>query len=97
MRGALDVALRGAPPGGPKGGKGSVQSMEEGIKLKRTDEHLPIIDKPFVADAVVLDGVGEELSNMRIARLPQHQRALDGTKHVALLGPPVGGEGGSSG
>ena len=24
---------------------------------------------------------------MRIARLPQHQRALDGAKHVALLSP----------
>ena len=31
---------------------------------------------------------------MRVARLPQDQRALDGAKHVTLLGPPVGGEGG---
>ena len=30
---------------------------------------------------------------MRVARLPQNQRALEGAKHVALLSSPVGGEG----
>ena len=87
----------GAPPGGTKGGKSSVQSTEEGIKLKRSNEHLPVIDEPFVADALGLEGVGEELAKARVARLPQRQRALDGATHVALLGPLAGGEGGTCG
>ena len=60
-RGALDVAVCSAPPGGAEGGKGSIQGSLEGIKLKGTSENLPIIHKPFVADALVLEGVGEEL------------------------------------
>ena len=34
---------------------------------------------------------------MRGTRLPQNQGTLDGAKHVALLGSPVGGEGSSRG
>ena len=76
-RGALDVAVCSAPPSGTEGGKGSVQGTQEGIKLRRTNEQLPVIDKPFVADALVLGRVGEELlPKVRIARLPQHQRTL---------------------
>ena len=84
------------PWGGTRGGDGGVQSTEERIKLKRTDKHLPVIDEPFVTDALGLEGVGEELPKLRVARLPQHRRTLDGTKHVALLGTPVDGEGGST-
>ena len=76
-RRALDVAVCGAPPGGTKGGKSSVQSTEEGIKLKRTDGHLPVINEPFVADALGgLERVGEELPKVRVARLPQKERTL---------------------
>ena len=70
-RGALDVAVGSALAGGTKGGKGSVQGTQDGIKLKGTNEHLPVIDEPFFADALVLGGVGEELPKVRIARLPQ--------------------------
>ena len=69
-RGAPDVAVGNATPGGTKGGKGSVLVTEEGIKLKGTNAHLPVIDKLFVADALVISGVGEELSTVRNALAP---------------------------
>ena len=78
--------MRSAPSGGTKGGKSGVQSTEERIKLKRTDKHLTVIDEPLVTDALGLDGVGEELPEMRLAGLPSHQRALLCAQHVALLG-----------
>ena len=93
----LDVAVGNTPPGGTKGSKGSVQDTKEGIKLKGTDEHLPVIDEPLFADALVLSGIGEELPKARNARLPQHQRTLDSAKHVTLLSSPVGGESSSRG
>ena len=93
----LDVAVGNTPPGGTKGSKGSVQDTKEGIKLKGTDEHLPVIDEPLFADALVLSGIGEELPKARNARLPQHQRTLESAKHVTLLSSPVGGESSSRG
>ena len=87
-RGALDVAVGSALPGGTKGGKGT----QDGIKLKGTNEHLPVIDEPFFADALVLGGVGEELPKVRIARLPQ--RIVPSTSPCSA---PVGAEGSSRG
>ena len=80
---ALDVAMRHAASGGSVQGHGSKD---------QSDEHLHIINKPLVADARGLKGVGDELGQVRVARLPEDQRTLDATNHVTLLSPLVGGE-----
>ena len=50
---------------------------------------MPIIDEPLVTDALGLERVGDQLTEMRVARLLQDQRALDGAKRVTLLTPPL--------
>ena len=41
-RGALDIAVRGTLPGGPKGDESGVQGAKQGIKLEGSNEHLPV-------------------------------------------------------
>ena len=66
------------------------------VERPGSDKHLPVINKPFITDALGLERVGDELAQVRVACLPQDQRTLDGAKHVTLLSSPVGGEGGAS-
>ena len=60
--------MRGTPPVCPKGGKGSVQGAEQGVKQEGSNEHLPVVNEPFVADALGFEGVGEELPKMSVTR-----------------------------
>ena len=90
--GALQVAMHGAAAGGPKGGQGGVQNAEPPIKSPRPDENLSINNKPFIADAFVLEGRGVIILKMGVPRVSQDQGALDGAKHVTLLSSPVGGK-----
>ena len=84
-------------PEWPQKRRGRRPGTKQWVELEGSNEHLPVVNEPVVADALGLEGVGDELPEMRVARLPQNQRALDGAKHVTLLGPPVGGEGCTSG
>ena len=76
-RGVLDVAVRRASSDGPKGGEGGVQGPEQWAEREGSDKLLPVVDERLITDALGLEGVGDELIQMRVARLPQDQRALD--------------------
>ena len=73
------------------------KSRSSGSNWKGRTKHLPVVNEPFNTDALGLEGVGDELTEVIVARLPQDHRALDGAKHVTLLGSPVGGEGSTGG
>ena len=81
-RGALDVAVCGAHLGGTK------KETRAASRVRRKDQ----TEKDGRTSArhrhaLGLDrGLGRN-SKVRVARLLQHQRALDGTKHVALPAP----------
>ena len=51
-RGALDVAVRRTASGGPKGGEGGVQGPEQWVGRPGSDKHLPVINEPFITDAL---------------------------------------------
>ena len=97
-RGALDVAVRRAASGGPRGGESSVHGVEQWIKLEGSDKNLPVVERtilhrrPWPRRRLEMNW-----PKMRVACLPQDQRTLDGAKHVTLLSSAVGGECGARG
>ena len=56
-----------AHPRGPKGGNGGVQGPQQKVKREGSDTHLSVVNKPFVTDALGVEGVGDELSKRRVA------------------------------
>ena len=80
------------PSNGSEGGAGGFQGPKPLVKRPRPDEDLPIVDKPLIADALGLEGRGEEIAHVGVSRLAQHQRAVNGAQHVPLLSAAIGGE-----
>ena len=81
---------------GPLRRRGRLQSPKPWVEGPESDE-LPVLNEPFIADTLGLEGVGDVLAQMSVSRVPQDQRTLKGAQHVALLGAAVGGESGASG
>ena len=78
---APDVAMRHADS------EGDVQGPMPWVKGPGSDEDLPVVNEPFIADALGLEGRGKEFAQMGVSRM---------TQHVTLLSTAVGGERGPS-
>ena len=90
--GALGVAEDNAAPCGAKGGQGGVQCAKPPVEEHGPDKALPVIDEPFVANALLLKRSGKEVPHVRLTRISQDEGALDGAENIALLGAPISGE-----
>ena len=74
--------MRGTPAGGPCEGKGGVQGTEPRIKGPRPKKDLPIINKPLVADAVVLKRRGVVVTKMGVTSPCSDPRLVANTAPV---------------
>ena len=83
--GALGISQGNATPGGTKGCQSRVQRAQPAIKEHGPNKALPVIDEPLITDALLLKGRGEEVLQVRLARVSQDESALDGAKYVTLL------------
>ena len=79
-------------PGSAKGCQSRVQRAQPTIKEHGPNEALPIIDEPLITDALLLKGRGEEILQVRRARVSQDKSTLDGAKNVTLLCTTISGE-----
>ena len=90
--GALGVAEDNAAPCGAKGGQGGVQCAKPPVEEHGPDKTLPVIDEPFVANALLLKRSGKEVLHMRLTRISQDEGTLDGAENIALFSAPISGE-----
>ena len=95
--GALGVAEDNAAPCGAKGGQGGVQCAKPSIKEHGPNKTLPVIDEPFVANALLLKRSGKEVLQKRLTSISQDEGALDGAENIALFSAPISGESATKG
>ena len=89
---ALGVAEGNAAPCGAKGGQSGVQCAKPPVKEHGPDKALPVIDEPFVANALLLKRSGKKVLQMRLTRISQDEGTLDGAENIALFRAPISGE-----
>ena len=81
----LTLPCAAHPRVAPKEARAASRVLEQWVDQEGSNKHLPVVNEPFITDAFGLEKIGDELAHMRVARLSQDHRTLDGAQHITLL------------